>query len=274
MLRVCPVDHLELPELAPYRTMRWQFEHRQQGIFVAEGEKVVRRLLESDLEVISLLLPPKWLENYRELLTRRKGEIQAFTAEKPLLEKLTGFSMYQGVLAVARVPAPLNLETVIAHSRKPLLLVAVDGISNADNLGGVIRNCAAFGASALVVGESSCSPYLRRAVRSSMGNVFTLPVVESANLVETIRAMQTAGIRSVAAHPHTTETTLPAADFNRDCCIVLGSEGQGISSAVLQACDQAILIPMSNQVDSLNVGTAAAVFLYEARRQRGFPAVQ
>lgn len=274
MLRVCPVDHIDLPELAPYRTMRWQFEHRQQGIFVAEGEKVVRRLLESDLEVISLLLPPKWLENYRELLTRRKGEIQAFTAEKPLLEKLTGFSMYQGVLAVARVPAPLKLETVIAHSRKPLLLVAVDGISNAENLGGVVRNCAAFGASALVVGESSCSPYLRRAVRSSMGNVFTLPVVESANLVETIRAMQTAGIRSVAAHPHTTETTLPACDFNRDCCIVLGSEGQGISSAVLQACDQAALIPMSNQVDSLNVGTAAAVFLYEARRQRGFPALQ
>jgi hypothetical protein len=79
-LEVQPVDSLDLPELAPYRTMKWQYEHRQEGIFVAEGEKVVRRLLESDMEIISLLLPPKWLEDYADLLARRPEQvIRAFT---------------------------------------------------------------------------------------------------------------------------------------------------------------------------------------------------
>src|SRR3954462_1732744 len=92
MLHVRPVTDFELPELAPYRTMRWQAEHRQQGIFVAEGEKVVRRLLESPLEIVSLLLPEQWLQEYSELLQRRpEKEIAAFTAEKTVLEELTGF---------------------------------------------------------------------------------------------------------------------------------------------------------------------------------------
>src|SRR3954467_6740473 len=108
MLHIQPVESLELPELAPYRSMRWQFEHREQGIFVAEGEKVVRRLLESNLTVLSLLLPEKWLATYANLLERRTENIHAFTAEKALLEKMTGFSMYQGVLAVAKVPAPVT----------------------------------------------------------------------------------------------------------------------------------------------------------------------
>jgi tRNA G18 (ribose-2'-O)-methylase SpoU len=270
MLHAAAVDNLDRPELAPYRTMRWQFEHRQQGIFVAEGEKVVRRLLESDLEVISLLLPQKWFDVYHDMLVERAvhSEIHAFTAEKPLLEKLTGFSMYQGVLAVAKVPRSLTLDEAITISGKPLLFVAVDGISNADNLGGLVRNCAAFGVEALVTGETSCSPYLRRAVRSSMGNIFKMPVVESCNLVETIKQMQSEGIRCVAAHPHTDERRLSSADLAGNSCIILGSEGAGISPAVLEACDEQVVIPMRNEVDSLNVGTAGAVFLYEAARQR------
>ena len=269
MLHVCPVDNLDLPELAPYRSMRWQFEHRQQGIFVAEGEKVVHRLLESPLQVISLLLPAKWVAAYADLLARRAEDITAFTAEKNVLEKLTGFSMYQGVMAVAKVPQPLSLSEAIEGARKPLLFVAVDGISNADNLGGLVRNCAAFGVDAILVGETSCSPYLRRAVRSSMGNVFKLPVVESPHLADLLRELRTRSIHCVAAHPHTDQKTLAQAYFVGDTAIVLGSEGAGISAAVLEICDESVLIPMSNEVDSLNVGTAGAIFLYEASRQRG-----
>src|SRR5256885_15542150 len=93
MLRVQPIATLDLPELAPYRTMRRQLEHREQGIFVAEGEKVVRRLLESQLTVVSLLLPEKWLREYEPLLAAQTQEIHAYVAEKELLESLTGFSM-------------------------------------------------------------------------------------------------------------------------------------------------------------------------------------
>jgi len=269
MVHVQQVQALDLPELAPYRTMRRQHAQREQGIFVAEGEKVVRRLLESDLEVLSLLLPEKWLAQYSDLLARRpEPTIHAFTAERKVLEELTGFSMYQGVLAVARVPKPVALQQLIANAPRPLLLVAVEGISSAENLGGLIRSCAAFGVHALVVGESCCSPWLRRSVRSSMGAIFKQPIIETENLLDAIKETKRIGSHVIAAHPHTDERALSEADFSRDSVIILGSEGAGISPPIRDLCDERVLIPMHNAIDSLNVGIAGAIFLYEASQQR------
>jgi len=120
----------------------------------------------------------------------------------------------------------------------------------------------------LIVGETCSSPFLRRAVRSSMGAVFHLPIVETTSLTQALGDFRAQGIRCIAAHPHADRRTLSQAGFRGDCCIVFGSEGYGISTAVLAACDEAAAIPMPDTVDSLNVGSAAAVFLYEANRQR------
>lgn len=267
MFRVQTIAAFDHPELQPYRTMRQQQDHHRLGIFVAEGEKVVRRLLASRLTVISALLPPRWLESFEPLLKARREEIQVFLAEKKLLENLTGFSMYQGVLALARVPASAPMQGILERAKQPLLLAAVDGLSSAENLGGLVRNCVAFGVSALLVGETSASPYLRRAVRSSMGTVFQLPIVETRCLADDILNLRSKGIHCVAAHPHTDRRKLSEASFTGDCCIVFGSEGLGISPEVLKACE-AVAIPMASEVDSLNVGSASAVFLYEAKRQR------
>ncbi len=268
MFEVQPIESLDLPALAPYRSIRWQREHRERGLFIAEGEKVVRRLLESPLEVVSLLLPPDWADVYRPLLERRPETVQIFTAEKRLLEDLTGFSMYQGVLGLGRVPPSPTLEEVLASVPRPWFFLAADSLTNAENMGGLVRNGAAFGAQAIIVNHTCCSPYLRRAVRSSMGTVFKLPVIETYNLAELLVRLRQLGLRSIAAHPHTDRRSLDQADFTRDCCIVLGAEGPGLSGEVLAACDEAVAIPMHQQVDSLNVGTAGAVFLYEAQRQR------
>jgi tRNA G18 (ribose-2'-O)-methylase SpoU len=178
--------------------------------------------------------------------------------------------MYQGLLAAGRLPPPLSLEAILARSPRPRLLAAVDGLSSAENLGALVRNCAAFGVHALLVGETSASPFLRRAVRSSMGAIFHLPVLETPNLALTLGQLRPHGLRSIAAHPHADDRPLPAADLSGDCCLVFGSEGAGLSPAVLAACQEAAAIPMPPTVDSLNVGSAAAVFLYEANRQRGF----
>jgi tRNA G18 (ribose-2'-O)-methylase SpoU len=269
MFHLRPITSLDLPELAPYRTLRQQRDHHLQRIFVAEGEKVVRRLLESDLTVVSLLLPEKWARTYEPLLRQRPEDIPVFVAEKALLETLTGFSMYQGVLAVGRVPVPVGLEKMLRDAPHPCLFVALDTLSNAENLGGLVRCCAAFGVQALIVGETSSSPYLRRAVRGSMGTIFKLPVVEPASLVTALQVLRAARVRSVAAHPHADRRALSQAQLSGDCCLVFGSEGHGLSPAVLAECDEAVAIPMSGGVDSLNVGSAAAVFLYEAQRQRG-----
>jgi tRNA G18 (ribose-2'-O)-methylase SpoU len=262
------IESLDLPELKHYRTMRRQLEHEAAGVFVAEGEKVVRRLLESSLPVLSLLLPEQWVPVLAPLLAARPENITLFVADKRLLETLTGFSMYQGVLGLAKVPPPVTLQTVLECSSKPRLLAGADGLSNAENLGALVRNCAAFNVNALIVGETCCSPFLRRAVRSSMGAIFHLPVLESDCLASTLRELKQAGIRCIAAHPHTEHHPLSQTDFSRDCCIVFGSEGQGIGASVRNHCDECAAIPMPHNVDSLNVGSAAAVFLYEANRQR------
>jgi tRNA G18 (ribose-2'-O)-methylase SpoU len=286
MFRIEKISSLDLPELAPYRTMRRSAEHESHGIFIAEGEKVTRRLLESRFTVVSVVLPEKHLENFRPLLAARSEPVTVYLAEKPLLETLVGYSLFQGILSVGKIPPPASLDEILKKSPHPQLFAAIDGLSNAENLGAVVRNCVAFGVQALLVGEMCSSPYLRRSVRNSMGAIFQLPVweVKMANqaaaagrrdapsrfsLAQTLRDLRARGIRCIAAHPHTDKKVLLRADFSGDCCVVFGSEGHGISPEILAACDECVAIPMANEVDSLNVGAAAAVFLYEANRQRG-----
>lgn len=294
-LRIQKIVSFDLPELQPYATMRRPLGHEGQGIFVAEGTKVVRRLLESRFTVVSVVLPEKWLEDFRPLLEARPEPITVYLADKKLLETLVGFSMFQGVLAVGKIPAPVSLDDILHKSptqaspettprQEPKLFVAVDALTNAENLGALVRNCVAFGVQALIVGETSSSPFLRRAVRNSMGTIFQLPVIELAKLgqrhqfttkphvtkltlAECLKELRGCGVRCIAAHPHT-DKKLSQADFTKDCCLVFGSEGDGISQNVLESCDEAVAIPMPPTVDSLNVGAAAAVFLYEASRQR------
>jgi tRNA G18 (ribose-2'-O)-methylase SpoU len=268
VLRVRNIESLELPELAPYRTMRQQADHYQQRLFVAEGEKVVRRLLGSDLEILSLLMPAEHLPVLRPLLETRPEVVEVYLGDKPLLETLTGFSMYQGLLACARIPPPAELDVAFALAQRPRFLVAMDALANAENLGAVVRNAAAFGVHAMIVGETCAHPYLRRAVRASMGTIFDMLVTETVSLPGALRELRRRGVRCVAADPHHEGRFLPLASLATDCCIVLGSEGTGLSAAVRQACDECVAVPMQGGVDSLNVGAAAAVFFYEVWRQR------
>jgi len=268
-MTIRPVETLQDPFLQPYRTLRRPLEHQREGIFVAEGEKVVRRLLESTLDVVSLLLTPEWLEVYRPALENRAGNEQIFVAPKPIVESIVGFRLHQGIMAVAHIPKLPSLAEALERSHHPQLLVAVEGLTNAENLGVLVRNCAAFEVGALLIGETSSSPYLRRAVRNSMGTIFRLPVVQLSDLVGAINEMRSVhGIHVIAAHPHTDQKVLHRASFGGDCCIVFGSEGEGVSADVLAACDESVAIPMKDGVDSLNVASASAVFLYETQRQR------
>ncbi len=284
MFRIQTISSFDPPELAPYRTLRRSAEHAAQGIFVAEGDKVVQRLLESHFPVESVVLPEARLPEFQPLLAKRPEDIAVYLADKKFLESLVGFQMFQGVLAIGKIPVKTSLDDLLNQNPSPRLFAAVDGLTNAENIGLLVRNCAAFGAHALIVGETCSSPYLRRSVRNSMGTIFKIPIHEVGSsrcddrtaqravptLAQTLHALRARGIRCIAAHPHTDKKTVTQADFTGDCCIVFGSEGYGISDPVLAACDQAVLIPMANEVDSLNVSAAAAVFLYEASRQRNF----
>src|SRR5690349_5962464 len=119
MLHVRKISSLEIPELQPYRTLRRQAEHRAQRIFVAEGEKTLRRLLETSFVLVSALLTPEWLQVFEPLLKNRAEDIHVYVAEKPVVETLTGFTMFQGILAVAKIPAAPTLDEILERSPKP-----------------------------------------------------------------------------------------------------------------------------------------------------------
>ena len=267
--RIELVTSLDAPGLEPYRTLRRPLSHRERGVFIAEGSKVVLRFLESPLTAVSILLTPEWFERCRATLEARPDAVPAFVAEKELLETIVGFRCHQGIMAIGIVPAAPTVEAIVRASPLPRLFVAADNLASAENIGVIVRNCAACGVQALITGETSADPFLRRAVRNSMGTIFKLPIVYSEKLTDTIKILRsTYGVRVFAAHPRPESVALCDADFTRDTCIVVGNEDGGISQDVLELCDQSITIPMAPGIDSFNVACASAVVLYEATRQR------
>ncbi len=264
--RIHHVAALDLDGLEPYRTLRRPLAHAQQGIFVAEGDKVVCRLLDSPLEVLSLLLTSEWLERLQSSgKMQGREDVDVFLAERDLLKEIVGFNIHQGIMAVGRVPAAMPLDDLPS----PHLLVALDGLRISENVGVIVRNCAAFGVDAVIVAETSCSPYVRRAVRNSMGAVFRMPVVHVTSLVDELRGLQRRlHTRIVAADPHGPATIFEI-ELAGNVCIVLGSEDTGVSLDVAALATVRAAIPMFTRTDSLNVASASAVFLYEAARQHG-----
>jgi tRNA G18 (ribose-2'-O)-methylase SpoU len=238
-------------------------------VLVAANNKVIKRLLASRFTVVSVLLTPAWLEKLESQLRARPEAISVYVAEAPLLETITGYKLHQGALAVAKIPPLPDLETLLHISPRPLLLAAVEGIASAENLGAVVRSCAAFGAHFLIVGETCGSPFQRRAVSGSMGTIFEQSLVRVDKLVETLTTLRARGVRCLAAHPRSDAKKLAAADLRGDCCLVFGAEGPGLTAGALAACDDMVEIPMPSHMNSLNVAVATAVFLYEATRQRG-----
>jgi len=264
-----PVESVDIPELELYRTLRRIDEHERAGVLVAASVKVIKRLLASRYTVVSLLLTPAWLAQLEPLLRARPEDLHVYLADAAMLETITGYKLHQGALAVAKIPPQPDFETLLGCSPHPLLIAAVEGIASAENLGAVVRSCAAFGAHFLIVGETCGSPFQRRAVSGSMGTIFEQPVARVDNLVERLTTLRARGVRCLAAHPRPGAKKLAAVDLRGDCCLLFGAEGPGLTARALAACDEMLEIPMPSHMNSLNVAAATAVFLYEATRQRG-----
>lgn len=267
MVEVRSIVDFDDPALVPFRTMRNQLGHLGGGVFVSEGEKIVRRLLDSGLEVLSVVVPPQWRDVFEPLLEARAEKTQLFVGEKDVLMRLTGFTMFQGVLGLAKVPPPVGLEG-LCRQGLPTLLAALDGLTNAENVGTLIRNLAGFGGHGLIVGETSSHPYLRRSVRSSMGSVFKTAYHESDDLPRTLGQLRDLGVRCLAADSGFGAPAIWDVDLTGPLCLVFGAEGDGVRPGVRQACDGVVEIPMARGVDSMNVANAAAVVFAETVRQR------
>ncbi|MEW6062416.1 MAG: RNA methyltransferase [Bacteroidota bacterium] len=266
--RVEHITSLEMPELEPYRTLKRPLEHLRKGIFVAEGEKVVSRLLASNIRIFSLLITPQWFEQYRATIEQHTDVLDIYIGEKKLLDTIVGYELHQAMMAIAKVPKrkTVNELASMLTEKEHFTGVVLDGIVNAENMGVILRNCACLGVDAVMVLPSSCDPYLRRSVRNSMGNIFQLNIVDMLNPLHDVDLLKKMGTTFYAAHPNKKSHDIRYVHFAERSCVVLGAEGHGISPAILNLCDEYVTIPMKEGVDSLNVASASAVILWELQR--------
>jgi tRNA G18 (ribose-2'-O)-methylase SpoU len=266
-----PLTNPDDPELEPYWSLRRPQEHWRRRIFIAEGRLVVERLLRSNCLVRSVLTTPSWLARVGYLLESRPEQVKVFVAEKKTIQTIVGFSYHAGLLALAECPPEPPLEEVLKRSPSPRTWVALDELSHAENVGVIVRNAAALGAQAVLVGETSCSPYLRRAVRNSLGGVFCVPILHVAYLAETLQQLHDRHNFHIVGADANKLRPLQEYRFPRDVCLVFGHEDLGLSEDVQRYCQDFVTIPMGPQLDSINVACASAIFLHEIRRQRVKP---
>jgi tRNA G18 (ribose-2'-O)-methylase SpoU len=220
-----------------------------EGHFIGDGSRVVRRMLREKC-VVRVVCTEDWTRT----LEFPPG-VEVLTAPRERLDQLVGFRLHQGLMALGKIPAPQPL--------RGSLLVALDGLSNAENVGAIMRTCAAFGVEGVIVGPGTASPWLRRAVRVSLGAPLRVPVHFAADLAAALRPLN-----AYAAHIHGERRDYRDVDYAKDCCLVLGGEAHGVSPEAVGACRNSIYIPMEGGWDCLNVASSAAVLLSEVRRQR------
>ncbi|MEP7235632.1 MAG: RNA methyltransferase [Ignavibacteriota bacterium] len=244
--------------------------HKGQTHFIAESEKIVTRLLHSKLEILSFYLTESQFEVHETEISAhdQQSDCTIFIGSNDEMEAIIGFSMHQGILAAAKIPKERSLGELISDSGRPLLIVILDEIADAENMGAMIRTSQAIGTTVVVIDKKSVSPWMRRAVRVSMGGVFDLPILTVDSLLETLSYLKAKGIPVYAATLNSNAHPIWSADLRADCAIVLGSEGHGIKPEIIEVASKEIRIPMRDDIHSLNVGIAHGIIMFEASRQR------
>lgn len=254
------------PRLADYIGLKDAHIRRlpdDEQFLVAEGPEVVRRLVASGLPIRSVLISPNRLDSMTGALSSVTCPV--YTAERDVMTQVIGFDLHRGVVATAQRPAWHSLDSVLASP--PLngrfhRLVMFEAMNDHENLGAIARSMRAFGADAMILDSRCADPYYRRAVRVSMGEILFLPVVR-AEVDEITRRVRGLGGVTVALTP--AFDAIDIHDIDHDCTgplvLLLGAEGPGLTDRALELADFRARIPITDDVDSLNVGHAAAVAL-------------
>ena len=259
------------PRLADYRDLRdvelrkhLEAEH---GLFLAEGEKVVRRAAAAGFAPRSFLMAPRWLDGLGDVLAGT--DAPCYVMSEDLAEQVTGFHVHRGALAsLERRPLP-PVEDVLAGARTVLVL---EDVVDHTNVGAIFRCGAAFGFDAVLLAPRCADPLYRRSIKVAMGAVFALPWTRLPDWKDALPSLSRAGFTTVALTLADGAVPVEDAVAGRDkVALVLGSEGHGLSGRWQQDADVRAVIPMSGEVDSLNVAAAAAVACYATARRVNVP---
>jgi tRNA G18 (ribose-2'-O)-methylase SpoU len=267
MAELVQVDDAADPALADYRDLR-DVELRthveaEHGLFLAEGEKVVRRAVEAGFPVRSFLMAPRWLDGLSDVLATT--DAPCFVVTEDLAERVTGFHVHRGALAsLERLPLP-SAADVLAGART---VVVLEDVVDHTNVGAAFRSAAALGIDGVLLSPRCADPLYRRAVKVAMGAVFRVPYARVDDWYDGLVDVAAAGFTTVALTPAEDATDIERAVAGLDkVALVLGSEGHGLSPRWERSADRRAAIAMSNGVDSLNVAAATAVACYVAARR-------
>lgn len=264
-MAVIEITYLSHPGVEVFSTLtEAQLRNRLEpakGIFIAESPKVINVALDAGYQPTALLCERRHIEGDARSIIQRCGDIPVYTGERQLLEQLTGYTLTRGVLCAMRRPSPQPVADVCSDARR---VVVIDGVVDTTNIGAIFRSAAALGIDAVLLTRSSCDPLNRRAVRVSMGSVFLVPWTW---LDAPISSLNDLGFKTAAMALTDDSIPLDAPQLKTvpRLAIIMGTEGDGLSPATIQAADYVVRIPMSHHVDSLNVAAASAVAFWELR---------
>jgi tRNA G18 (ribose-2'-O)-methylase SpoU len=255
-----PIDGAADPRLAPYRRVGDAGWLKDNGLFVAEGRLVVERLLTArGFHVESILVTSAAQRAMSARLDACGAAV--LVCSQAVMDGVTGINFHRGCLALARRPRAQPLDQWLAADG---VLLALEGIGNPDNVGGMFRTAAAFGAAGILVGPGTADPFYRKAIRTSMGAVLHIPWAVTTSLEDALGRLKGCGYHVGALTPATDAAPLAtfAATCGRRSVLLLGGEGVGLSPASLALADHRVRIPITDAVDSLNVVVAAGIALH------------
>jgi tRNA G18 (ribose-2'-O)-methylase SpoU len=262
-VNIIPVTQADDPRLADYvrlreSTLRKSLES-EQGLFIAEGAKIIQRAFIAGYQPRSFLLAERWLPTLADVLT--ETTVPVYVVTEALAEQVTGFHVHRGALASFHRRQPWSVADLLAQSR----LVVAEDIVDHSNIGAIIRNAAGLGWDGVLISPRCADPLYRRAIKVAMGTVFSLPWARLTDWHGAIPQLQAAGF-TVAALALRDDaiplTSFAAQPLPEKLAIVLGSEGEGLSQTWLDQADVCLRIPMRAGVDSLNVAAASAIACY------------
>lgn len=254
------LDSLDDPRLEPYRRLKERELARDGRRFIAEGQHLVRRLLDSDFPAESVLLSDRRADEFAHQVP---AHVPVYILPDPLIHQVIGYRFHSGVIACGRRKPPVSLASLIPPQPAPTRVVVCPEIANTENLGALVRISAAFGASAMILGPRSCDPFFRQSIRVSMGAVFRLPIFCSVDLsVDLAQLRREHAMRIFATVLDEKAAPLSAVKPPARSALIFGNEAQGLDAQWIKQSDQPITIPMMLGTDSLNVSVAAAVILY------------
>lgn len=251
---------LDDPRLDDYRHITDHEALAQRGLFVAEGRRVVERLMaQRQHRVRSVLLSPAAAEAMATVTRDLLADTPVFVVPQADMSALVGFNIHRGCLALAERPTPATIDALDLTTISQLLVL--EGVNNPDNVGGLFRNAAALGVSAVVLGPHCGDPLYRKAIRTSMAATLTLPWVHAGAWPGALARIRAAGLPVIACTPSPHAASIYEAVLPPHAAVLVGAEGPGLTPEAFALADMHVRIPMHGAMDSLNVATAAAVVL-------------